>query len=284
MFLGSHVSIRNGYLGAAQTALKLGGKGFQYFPKNPRNLTVKNFNKSDAKACAEFCKENALRSIAHTPYPTNVSVEDGILRDITIKSLRNDLEIADACGSLGVVVHFGKYKGEDPLRGYHLMIDHLNEVLESWKGKAHLLIENNAGQSGKMGTTLEELVQIRQLTDFPEKIGFCLDTCHAYASGLWDGLNWKAIAEKGNELNYFNHLKAVHLNDSMFPSGSFRDRHANVGKGHIGEIALKEVMHSPFLKGIPIILETPSSSTYSHSDEIRYVSELLALNSEERKG
>jgi deoxyribonuclease-4 len=278
MFLGSQVSIRNGYFNAAQSALKIGAKGFQYFPKNPRNLSIKHFDKNDAKACAQFCKENALHSIAHAPYPTNISVEEGTLKELTINSLHNDLEIADACGSIGVVVHFGKYKGQDPLRGYHLMIDHLNEVLSNWNGKALLLIENNAGQGGKMGTTLEELVQIRQLTNFPEKIGFCLDTCHVFASGVWDGQNWNEVMKKGNELNYFKHLKAVHLNDSMFPNGSFRDRHANVGKGHIGEIALKEFLQSSFLEGIPIILETPTSSTYSHGDEIRYVSELLELN------
>lgn len=275
MFLGSHVSIRHGYLSAAQTALKLGGKGFQYFPKNPRSLSVKMFDKLDANACAKYCKENDLHSIAHTPYPTNLSVEDGSLKEITVKSLRNDLEIAEACGSIGVVVHFGKYKGEDTLKGYHLMINLLNEVLENWKGKALLLIENNAGQGGKMGTTLEELVQVHQLTNFPEKIGFCLDTCHLFASGIWNGQNWSDVVGKGEELGYVKNLKAIHLNDSKFPSGSFRDRHANVGKGHIGEKGMIELLNSFFLKEIPTILETPTSATYSHSDEIQYISKIL---------
>lgn len=275
MFLGSHVSIRNGYLSAAQSALKLGGKGFQYFPKNPRGLSVKDFDELDAKACAQYCKKYDLHSIAHTPYPTNLSVEDLTLRKITVESLRNDLEIAEACGSIGVVVHFGKYKGADPLKGYHLMIDILNEVLDSWEGEALLLIENNAGQGGKMGTTLEEIVQVHQLTDFPEKIGFCLDTCHLFASGIWNGDNWSEVLSKGEELGYIKNLKAIHLNDSMFPSGSFRDRHANVGKGHIGETAMKKFLHSSFLKGIPTILETPSSSSYTHSDEIQYINKLL---------
>lgn len=275
MFLGSHVSIRQGYLSAAQTALKLGGKGFQYFPKNPRSLSVKTFDKLDANACAKYCKENDLHSIAHTPYPTNLSVEDGSLKEITVKSLRNDLEIAEACGSIGVVVHFGKYKGEDTLKGYHLMINLLNEVLENWKGKALLLIENNAGQGGKIGTTLEELVQVHQLTNFPEKSGFCLDTCHLFASGIWNGQNWSDVVGKGEKLGYIKNLKAIHLNDSKFPSGSFRDRHANVGKGHIGEKGMIELLNSFFLKEIPIILETPTSTTYSHSDEIQYISKIL---------
>jgi deoxyribonuclease-4 len=274
MKFGSHVSIRNGYLGAAQEAVKLGGEAFQYFPKNPRSLSVKSYDQEDARACKKYCLEKEIKSIAHTPYPTNLSVEDREHRKVTIESLLNDLEIANACGSVGVVVHFGKYKGKDPLSGYKYMIEVLNEVLSQWEHGTLLLIENNAGQGVKMGTTLEELVQVRQLTDYPEKIGFCLDTCHAFASGLWTGFNWSIIEEKGKELNYFSHLKAIHLNDSVYPSGSFRDRHANIGRGMIGEKAFREMVQSDVFKGLPVILETPSSSAYSHKEEIAYLGSL----------
>lgn len=276
MKLGSHVSISNGYLAAAQKALKAGGKAFQYFPKNPRSLSVKSYDHSDANNCDRFCQEHGLISIAHTPYPTNLSIEDPKMQQVMIGSILNDLEITEACGSIGLVVHFGKYKGHDPLQGYKLMIDMLNKVLMNWKGKSLLLIENNAGQGVKMGIMFEELVQIRELTDYPHKIGYCLDTCHAFASGLWTGHNWTTIMEKGIDLGYFTNLKAVHLNDSVFPSSSFRDQHANVGKGYIGENNMKEFLHSPVIRDLPIILETPSSQGYSHRDEIKYVYTLAA--------
>jgi deoxyribonuclease-4 len=275
MFIGSHVSIRNGYLGAAQTALKLGAKAYQYFPKNPKNLSIKDYDHKDAKACSDFCKDNNLRSIVHTPYPTNLTAEGQSLRDLNIKSILNDLEIAEACGSIGIVVHFGKYKGQDPLKGYKMMIQMLNDVLEEWQGCTQLLIENNAGQGVKMGTTLEELVQVRNLTNHPEKIGFCLDTCHAFASGLWKGQDWRNVMEQGEKLGFFTDLKAIHLNDSAYPTGSFRDRHANVGKGHIGEQYMKEFLSSPVVKGLPVILETPNSLAYTHADEINYVTQLV---------
>lgn len=271
MKLGSHVTISNGYLGAAQEAVKLGGKAFQYFPKNPRSLSVKSYNHRDTDNCARFCQENGLVSIAHTPYMTNLSIEDPKMQQVMISSILNDLDITEACGSIGLVVHFGKYKGPEPLQGYKLMIDMLNNVLMNWKGKSLLLIENNAGQGVKMGIMLEELVQIRKLTDYPDKIGYCFDTCHAFASGLWTGHNWTTVMEKGINLGYFTNLKAVHLNDSAFPSSSFRDRHANVGKGYIGENNMKEFLNTPVIKDLPIILETPSSQEYSHRDEIKYV-------------
>lgn len=271
MKLGSHVTISNGYLGAAQEAVKLGGKAFQYFPKNPRSLSVKSYNHRDTDNCARFCQENGLVSIAHTPYMTNLSIEDPEMQQVMISSILNDLDITEACGSIGLVVHFGKYKGPEPLQGYKLMIDMLNKVLMNWKGKSLLLIENNAGQGVKMGIMLEELVQIRKLTDYPDKIGYCFDTCHAFASGLWTGHNWTTVMDKGINLGYFTNLKAVHLNDSAFPSSSFRDRHANVGKGYIGENNMMEFLNTPVIRDLPIILETPSSQEYSHRDEIKYV-------------
>lgn len=278
MKLGSHVSISKGYIAAAQQALKLGGKAFQYFPKNPRSLSVKTYDHRDADKCDQFCQKHGLISIAHTPYPTNLSVEDPKMQQVMMGSILNDLNIAEACGSIGLVVHFGKYRGQDPLQGYKLMIDMLNKVLINWKGKCLLLIENNAGQGGKMGTMFEEHVQIRELTDYPNKIGYCLDTCHAFASGLWTGHNWAAIMEKGIDLGYFRNLKAVHLNDSVFPSSSYRDQHANVGRGCIGENNMKQFLHSPVIRDLPIILETPSSQGYSHQDEIKYVYTLATTN------
>jgi deoxyribonuclease-4 len=280
MKLGCHVSISKGYLAAAQQALTLGGRAFQYFPKNPRSLSIKSFNHKDADNCNRFCQEHGLISIAHTPYPTNLSVDDPKMQQVTMDSILNDLDIAEACGSIGVVVHFGKHKDHDPLRGYKLMIDMLNKVLMSWNGKSLLLIENNAGQGVKMGIMLEELVQIRELTDYPHKIGYCLDTCHAFASGLWTGHNWAVIMEKGIDLGYFTNLKAVHLNDSVFPSSSFKDQHANVGKGYIGADNMKEFLQSPVIKDLPIILETPGSQGYSHRDEIKYVYALAGTNEE----
>lgn len=277
MLIGSHVSIRNGYLAAAQFTHKINANAFQYFPKNPRSLTVKSFDAKDAEHCARFCEQHSIYSIAHAPYPVNLSEADPHLRKVIKDSLINDLEITNACGSIGLVVHFGKFKGADPLEGYKLMIDMLNDILLNWKGTSLILIENNAGQGVRMGTTFEELVQVRKLTDYPDKIGFCLDTCHAFASGLWEGSNWAEVMEKGMELDYFSHLKAIHLNDSVYGCRSYRDRHANIGRGQIGEVNMKELLQSKAVQGLPWVLETPELSGYTHGEEIRYVRGLVSL-------
>lgn len=270
-YFGSHVSISKGYLEAAKYALKIGAKSFQYFPKNPRSLTIKKFDAIDARKCAEFSKENGLLSIAHTPYPTNLAVDDDAKKEIMVASILNDLEIAESCGSIGIVVHFGKYTGADTLKGYRNIINLLNTINDNWSGKALLLIEN---QASIMGKTLEELVQIQNLVKEPEKIGFCFDTCHAFASGIWKE-NWYEVLELGENLGYFQHLKAIHLNDSIFPTESFRDRHANIGKGYIGERRMKELIISEIAKNIPLVLETPQSRDYTHRDEIGYLHSII---------
>ncbi len=272
MRIGCHVSIRHGFLAAAQSALAVGCGAYQYFPKNPRSLTVKSFDLTDASKCNEFCVANNLYSIAHTPYPVNLATDHQQLRETTILSLQNDLAIADACGSIGIVVHYGKYVGDDPLQGYRNMIRTLNEVLWEWGGQTMILIEN---QAAGMGTTLQELVQVRALTERPSYIGFCLDTCHAFAGGLWSGANWKQVEQLGAELDYWTHLKAIHLNDSKYPYGSNKDFHANIGRGYIGDEHFRNFLQSPIIKNVPLVLETPTMSDYPVSEEIRYVKELM---------
>ncbi|WP_070119301.1 deoxyribonuclease IV [Bacillus marinisedimentorum] len=267
MRFGSHVSIQKGYYHAALTAYKMDAGAFQYFPKNPRSLKVKDFDRQDALRCSEFSREHGLQSIAHTPYPVSLIPAPEKENEI-MSSILNDLEIAEACGSLGIVAHFGAYRDPDPLEAYKRMIAFLDDILAEWEGNALLLIENNAGKSGAIGTTMEEHVQIRKLCDFSEKIGFCLDTCHAFASGIWTGDNWGDVEQTGLELDYFQHLKAIHLNNSVYASGSMKDRHANIFSGQLTSRQFEELLCSPYLQELPMILETPTSADYSHKQEI----------------
>lgn len=268
VYIGIHLSIRHGYLAAAKTAARLGLKAYQFFAKNPRSLTVKAYSAKDAEACRQFVREHDIRSIIHSPYPSNLAVEDEELRQLTIRSILNDLEICDACGAYGLVVHFGKYRGADLLRGYQLIIRNLNEILASWSGEALILLENQAGDSRRMGTTLEELTQIRKLCAAPERIGFCFDTCHAFASGIWNGANSAELLSRGEELGYWEHVHAIHLNDSVYASGMFKDRHAPLGEGQIGWRGFASLLSDRKFQQIPHILETPAQNMDAHTKQI----------------
>ncbi|OAB44530.1 deoxyribonuclease IV [Paenibacillus glacialis] len=272
--VGSHISIRGGYAKAARRAIDMGARSFQYFPKNPRRLYIKDFDAKDAEKCRILCVEAGIVSIAHTPYPVNLAVDhshEQALYDLTVRSIQNDLIIAEACGSLGVVVHFGQYKGNDPLQGYKNILKCLNEVLLSWEGNTKILIENQAGHGHSMGTTLEEMVNIRKLSQFPEKIGFCFDTCHAFTAGTWDTSHSDSLFEKGHVLDYWRDLIAVHLNDSRFPYGSGQDRHARVGEGFIGEQAFQELLTYHGILDTAIVMETEAGEDGTHKDDIARV-------------
>lgn len=276
--IGSHVSIRRGYAEAAKTAHRIGGSAFQYFPKNPRSLEPKPaFDRKDAELCAAYSREHGLPSIGHAPYPVNLAAEDPALQQAIRTAILNALEIADACGSVGLVVHFGKFSGPDPLQGYKNIIQLTNSVLASYHGKALFLLENMAGEGGRIGISFEELVNIRRLTDHPHKIGFCLDTCHLFASGYWNGRNWPELERRGEELGFFEHVKAVHLNDSVYPSGQRKDRHANIGRGHIGVPALRQLIGSVPLANVPFVLETEPGPDGTHRAEIAFVREMMGL-------
>ncbi|TYP72542.1 deoxyribonuclease IV [Paenibacillus methanolicus] len=271
MIAGCHVSTQGGYKMAARRAMQIGANAFQYFSKNPRSLAIKDFDASDAAKCAEISREHGLASIAHSPYPTNIASEDAYHRERTAMSLLNDLAIAEACGSIGVVVHFGVYKGPDPLEGYRNAVITLSAVASQWAGSAKLLIENQAGEGTDMGMTIEELAQIRSLCRDPHKIGFCLDTCHLFAAGVWRGeaeAEWFAKAEK---LGVLAHTEAFHLNDSVYPSGSRRDRHAVIGEGHIGEDGLNWLLNHPLAACKPFVMETPSGEDGTHRDQLALI-------------
>jgi len=269
MFIGAHVSTRAGYLGAAKSALRAGAGAFQYFPMNPRALRTKTLNERDAVACAVFCREHGLLSIAHAPYSLNPAADAG-QRELMLSVLLSALTIAEACGSVGLVVHFGKYLGKDPLQGYKNIIQLINQALGGWQGRTLLLLENQAGERGQLGIAMEEFVQVRKLCDEPERIGFCFDTCHAFASGLWSG-SWAELEERGGRQGYFEHVRAVHLNDSLYAAGSRRDRHANIGVGEIGEKAFGELLRSPYVRGIPVVLETAPGADGTHRAEVARV-------------
>ncbi|GIN20174.1 MAG TPA: deoxyribonuclease IV [Bacillus bacterium] len=274
MKFGCHLSIRDGYLGAAKKAYAMNAGSFQYFPKNPRSLSVKDYSEEDAALCRVFCKEKGILSVSHSPYPTSLTPHSDEKKIQVIDSLLNDLEITEACGSIGVVVHFGKHASHlTLLESYQLMIELLDETLSEWEGDAKILLENSAGIPGTMGTTLEELVQIRRLCEFPEKIGFCLDTCHAFSCGLWNGSNWNDVLEKGVALGYFDQLEVIHFNNSKYPTGQGKDRHAPIfGKGCITEDQFDQLVQTPELAKLPFILETPKEEI-PHEKEIQMLQE-----------
>lgn len=269
--IGAHYSIRGGVSQAAKQALAEGAGAFQYFSKNPRSLVQKTWDTADAEICRGIAKETGLVSVIHTPYPANLAAapdDPSGLYAKTVISHKNDLAIAEAFGSVGIVVHFGIFKESNPLQGYKNIIQCINEILETWDGKAMFLLENQAGNHGEMGMTPEELLQIRKLCHKPEKIGFCFDTCHAFAAGVWKGAEDEAFFSRAEELGFWDHVACIHLNDCLYPSGDRKDRHARIGRGYIGTEGFRRLLKVKQLWKIPFIMETEAGMDGTYREDI----------------
>lgn len=277
MNIGCHISVSKGFEKAAKKAHELGAKSFQVFTKNPRGLRPKKLDEADARKGREFCEQHGIVVVTHTPYITNLSTPKEDLHEVTIRSIKEDLHIAEAYGAVGAVVHCGKHVGEGVEYGTQRMIETLNQILQEYHGPVKLLLENTAGQGSELGLTIRDLVEIRNATHAPEKIGFCFDTCHGFAAGAWNKETVDAIVEEMRETGYLDALVAVHFNDSKAPYNSRKDRHEKIGKGEIGAEALGMFLRTGAFDHLPIVLETPVDDENEYADEMIYVrNELLA--------
>ena len=121
----------------------------------------------------------------------------------------------------------------------------------------YIALETMAGKGSEIGRTFEELKAIYDGVDHPEKLRVCMDTCHLSDAGYPVSTDFDRVLAEFDRIIGLDQLAAIHINDSKNPKGAHKDRHANLGDGHIGFDALKYIVHHPLLKDIPKILETP---------------------------
>ncbi|MFO7254034.1 deoxyribonuclease IV [Limnochorda pilosa] len=267
--LGCHLSVSKGFAKAVERAHELGADLLQYFPKNPRSHRPKAVDREAMFRQSRRAREEGFLSVAHSPYVTNLATPDPDLAEITVTSIVNDLEIAEAYGTPYVVVHCGRHMDQGREAGIRRMVELLDRIHERYQGPAQLLLENTAGQGTELGTHFEELAEIRSRLAQPERVGYCIDTCHAFAAGILDFEAWDEFLALIQQDGFLEWVKVFHLNDSRFPQGSRRDRHAKLGQGEIGQANLTRFLTEPLFQSIPFILETPVEDELEYGDEMR---------------
>jgi len=272
--IGCHISVAKGLEKAVERAVQLGAESFQVFTKNPRGLKPKKVDTADAEKGVALMKKYDITLVCHTPYITNLSTPKEDLQEVTVRSIVEDLHIAEAYGAIGAVVHCGKHVGEGEEYGTKRMVETLDLILEQYEGPVKLLLENTAGQGSELGLTITSLVDIRNAVKYPEKIGFCFDTCHSFAAGQWSLETFDELVEEMETTGYLNHLVAIHFNDSKAPFASQKDRHEKIGKGEIGSEALAKFLTCEQLQHLPVVLETPVADEQEYAEEIVYLHEL----------
>ena len=201
--------------------------------------------------------------VIHDSYLINLASREPAIRTSSIAAFRGEIERALAIGAEYLVMHPGNYKDQTLEEGLCAVIEGLTEAAAGLKSQhLQILLENTVGCGAQLGSQFEELHAIRELAQERVEfgIGFCLDTCHCFASGRYnvataDGLR-KTVAQIETVLG-LDRVKVFHTNDSKGGLASRLDRHANIGEGQIGIEGFRRILNHPKLKKKPFILETP---------------------------
>ncbi|MEG1523590.1 MAG: deoxyribonuclease IV [Clostridia bacterium] len=272
MFIGCHLSNARGFSAMGADALHIGANTFAFFTRNPRGGSAKEIDPDDAQALMSLITDHAFGPlVAHAPYTLNACSSDPIKREFARICMRDDLLRMEQLPGQFYNFHPGCHVGQGIEMGILQTINLLNESFIDQQSTT-LLIETMAGQGSEIGSTFEQIAEIISRVTQSNKIGVCMDTCHVFAAGYDVKNDLDGVLTHFDKTIGLRFLKALHLNDSMQPLGSHRDRHARIGEGEIGLDACRRIVRHPALCNLPFILETPNELT-GYSAEIHLLQE-----------
>ena len=258
LYIGNHTSSSKGYAAMGRQIVKNGGNTFAFFTRNPRGGNAKAIDPADVAKFQEIAREHEFgKIVAHAPYTLNACAAKENLRDFARNTFSDDLKRMEATPGNYYNVHPGSHVGQGIEVGIQKIAEVLNAVLTE-EQTTTVLLETMAGKGSEVGSHFQELRAIMDLVEKRDKLGICLDTCHVWDGGYDIVNDLDGVLTEFDRIIGLDHLKAIHLNDSLNPLGSHKDRHARIGEGQIGLDALVRVIRHPALEGKPFILETPN--------------------------
>ena len=258
LYIGNHTSSSKGYAAMGRQIVKNGGNTFAFFTRNPRGGNAKAIDPADVAKFLEIAKEHEFgKIVAHAPYTLNACAAKENLRDFARETFADDLKRMEATPGNYYNFHPGSHVGQGIEVGIQKIAEVLNAVLTEDQTTT-VLLETMSGKGSEVGSHFEELRAIMDLVEKRDKLGICLDTCHVWDGGYDIVNDLDGVLTEFDRIIGLDHLKAIHLNDSLNPLGSHKDRHARIGEGQIGLDALVRVIRHPALEGKPFILETPN--------------------------
>ncbi|HHX99564.1 TPA: deoxyribonuclease IV [Candidatus Dojkabacteria bacterium] len=270
MYLGIHVSSSGGIENSIKNGEKYGVNSIQMMPTTPMKWATKLIPDEDITAFLDELEKSSIKKVlVHGIYLTNLAREDKKLFHLGKMGLVVYLDFAEKVAKgikarkidsevLGVCFHPGSQKELSYEDSLERISYGMQWVLDEVKGTQKLLIETTAGTGTNFGRNFTELKLIKEGVKDSQRVGFVVDTQHTFAGG-YDWVNdMTGVVEEMDRVVGIENVKAIHLNDSMVECGSNKDRHANLGKGKLGEKTISHILHEPKFKNIPFILETPA--------------------------
>lgn len=268
------MSIAKGLKKTAENVVEMNANTMQIFSRNPRGSNYKTYSEKEILDFQTIRKEHHFGPLlAHAPYTLNLASAKPEVYEFACNVIKEDIVRMDALEIENLVFHPGSHTGIGTEAGIRNIADGLNQAITG-NESITVLLETMSGKGTEIGRSFEELKEIRDRIEHPEKVGICLDTCHVFAAGYDIVNDLDGVLEKFDQVLGLKLLSAIHLNDSMMPFASNKDRHAVVGEGEIGMDALLRVLKHPALKDLPFYLETPLDDM-GHKKEIEMIREAL---------
>jgi len=278
--IGSHVSMsgKKMLLGSSEEAANYGANTFMIYTGAPQNTRRKAIEELNIEAGLMHMKEHEMKDIVvHAPYIINIgNTTKPETFELGVNFLRSEIDRTLALGARQIVLHPGAHVGAGADAGIARIIEGLNEVLVR-EENVQIALETMAGKGTEIGRNFEEIAKIIDGVTHNEHLSICMDTCHLHDAGYDVKEDFDGVLNEFDKIIGIDRIKVVHVNDSKNEKGAGKDRHENIGFGHIGFNALHGVVHHSALKDIPKILETPFVGEDKKNKKAPYAFEIQML-------
>ncbi|MEV9639268.1 deoxyribonuclease IV [Mammaliicoccus sciuri] len=280
ILLGSHVSMsgKKMLLGSSEEAFGYGANTFMIYtgaPQNTRRKPIEELNIEKGTAHMEANGQSKI--VVHAPYIINIAntTKPETFR-LGVDFLQQEIERTEALGANQIVLHPGAHVGAGTDIGITKIIEGLNEVL-SKDANVRIALETMAGKGTECGRSFDEIAKIIDGVIHNERLSVCFDTCHVHDAGYDIVNDFAGVLDEFDKIIGLDRISVIHVNDSKNVCGAGKDRHENIGFGHIGFDPLAYIVHHPTFKDIPKILETPFIGTDKANKKAPYAVEIEML-------
>lgn len=277
--IGGHVPVSGGLAATGVSwADAIGAEAVQVFVANPRGWATNSGSPRQDEEFRAACAERDVPAFVHAPYLINPGSHTEATARNSVASLRHSLRRGREIGASGVVVHTGSATGgrdratalDQVGRLLRPLLEELTHEDDPW-----LLLEPTAGQGFSLCSLVEDLGPYFEVLGRHPRLGVCLDTCHVFAAGhdLAAPGGVKRTLDELESVTGPGRLRLIHANDSKDVAGARKDRHANIGAGHIGPGPFADLMAHPATEGVPLVIETPGGKE-GHAADVALLKEL----------
>ncbi len=274
MILGSHVAMggKDKLIQSVHEAVSYGATTFMIYtgaPQNTMRSSIESLRIDEAHALLAASAIDLSDIVVHAPYIMNLANPDPEKRDFAVRFLTDEINRTAAIGATQIVLHPGAAVGQEPQVGLDFIVEGLKQVIENTKDLNVLIaLETMAGKGTELGRSFEEIGYMIDHVK-SDRLSVCFDTCHTHDAG-YDLSDFDAVLKEFDRYVGREKISVLHINDSKNPRGAQKDRHENIGFGHIGFENLYKILTHPSFEHIPKILETPYVTARDASDEKVY--------------